>query len=59
VTAMWALQPNPKTPSVGVAGEEPPARRAQPPRPTDTSWWLALTALLALLVAAQILWSLL
>jgi len=56
---MWALQPNPKTPSVGVAGEEPPARRAQPPRPTDTAWWLALTALLALLLAAQILWSLL
>jgi len=38
MTAMWALMPNPKTPSVGVAGEEPPARRApqnQEPPVTD------------------------
>ena len=61
MTAMWALMPNPpQTPPAAVTrGSRTRSRGAQPPRPTDTSWWLALTALIALLVVAQILWSLL
>ena len=50
----------PQTPPVGVTrGSRTPARCAQPPRPTQTAWWLALAALLALLLAAHTLWSLL
>jgi hypothetical protein len=61
VTAMWARQPSPKTPAQAEGrGRTTRLRGAtRAPRPTSTAWWAALTALLALLVAAYTLWSLL